>query len=162
VSLLVVVLLLFAGFSEAVGRILPLIARRPVVSRTPVLGLLSAGALIDAAVFALWPVSAGALASLVTASASDAAALVWTPELLAPLLFAAVLAFPLLGPFFHLLLVIGVAAGLSASLATATGLEWWVAAGCVAVAGLGLALAVEGVRRLVITISLRSLPEAVA
>jgi hypothetical protein len=162
VSLGVVVLLLLAGLSEAIGRILPLIARRPVVSRTPVVGLLAAGALIDASVFALWPVSAGALAVLLPASASDPAALAWTPELLAPLLFAAVLAFPLLGPFFHLLLVIGVGAGLSGSLATAAGLDWWVAAACVAVAGLGLALAVEGVRRLVITISVTKVPEAIA
>jgi hypothetical protein len=153
VSVVVVVLLVLAGLSEAVGRILPLVARRPNVSRTPVVRLLTAGALIDGAVFALWPLSAGALAGLVfPASAHDAAALSWTPTLLAPLLFSAILAFPLLGPLLHLLLFVGVGAGLSTSLATATSLDWWVAAGCVAVAGAALGLAVEGVRRLVIRI----------
>lgn len=162
-SFVVVLLLLLAGLSEAVGRILPLIARRPSVSRTPVVGLLTAGAVIDGAVFALWPLTAGALAGLVfPAAAHDAAGLSWTPGLLAPLLFSAVLAFPLLGPLLHLLLFVGVGAGLSGSLATATGLDWWGAAGCVAVAGIALALAVEGVRRLVITISTPRAPAVTA
>ncbi len=162
-SPIVVLLLLVAGLSEAVGRILPLIARRPGVSRAPVVGLLVTGAVVDGAVFALWPLSAGALAGLVVpASVDDAAWLFWTPALLVPLVFSAVLAFPLLGPVLHLLLFVGVGAGLAGSLATAAGLDWWLAAGCVAVAGIALGLAVEGVRRVVIAISLTRAPEATA
>jgi hypothetical protein len=63
-SLVVVLLLLLAGLSEAVGRILPLIARRPGVSRTFVVGLLATGALVDSAVFPLWPLGTWALAVL--------------------------------------------------------------------------------------------------
>jgi hypothetical protein len=157
---LVVVLLLLAGLSEAVGRILPLIARRPGVSRTFVVGLLATGALVDGAVFALWPLSTWALAGLVlTASAHNDTGLMWTPGLLAPLVFAAVLAFPLLGPLLHLLLFVGVGVGLASSLAATTGLDWGVAAGCVAVAGVGLALAVEAVRRLVMTVGTGAIRE---
>ena len=86
---------------------------------------------------------------------ADAAALPWTtglewtPSLVAPLLLAAILAFPLIGPFLHVLLVTGVGAGLAGELAAASGLGWWTAAGCIAVAGLGLAATVEGIRQLV-------------
>jgi hypothetical protein len=149
----VVVLLLFAGLSESAGRILPLVARRSGASRTVAVGLLLAGALVEAAVFALWPLTAWALAGLVLpVPLPGAAAPAWTPGLVAPLMLAAVLAFPLLGPLLHLLLLVGVGAGLAGPLATATGLGWWAAAGCVAVAGVGLGLAVEAVRRLVGTI----------
>ena len=86
----------------------------------------------------------------------------WTPSLVAPLVLAAVLAFPLLGPLLHLLLLVGVGAGLAGPLATATGLGWWGAAGCVAVAGVGLGVAVEAVRRLVVRISAAGAPEAIA
>ncbi|MFF3438433.1 hypothetical protein [Streptosporangium sp. NPDC002721] len=151
----VVVLLLLAGLSEAAGRILPLLARRSCgVPRSVAIRLLLTGALVEGAVFALWPVFAWTLAELlVPATRSGEAALIWTPGRVAPLVLAAVLAFPLLGPLLHLLLVVGVGAGLAAPLAEATGLGWWAAAGCLAVAGAGLAVAVEGVRRLVVRIS---------
>lgn len=75
--------------------------------------------------------------------------LAWTPALVAPLLLAAVLSFPLLGPFLHTLVVGGVGAGLAGPLAAASGLSWWTAAACIAVAGVGLAATVEVVRRLI-------------
>lgn len=158
----VVVLLLFAGLSEAAGRIVPLVSRRPGMSRTFVAGLLLAAGLVEAAVFALWPLTAWTLAELVLSSPPPGTELVWTPSLLVPLVFSAVLAFPLLGPLLHLLLFVGVGAGLAGPLATATGLGWWGAAGCVAVAGAGLGVAVEGVRRLVVRISATRAPEVIA
>jgi hypothetical protein len=149
----VVVLLLFAGLSEAVGRMLPLIARRSGASRTGVVGLLLTGALVEGIVFALWPLTAWTLAELVLpAPPPSTVGPAWTPGLVAPLVLAAVLAFPLLGPLLHLLLLMGVGAGLAGPLAAATGLGWWAAAGCLAIAGAGLAVAVETVRRLVGTI----------
>ncbi|MEV6651931.1 hypothetical protein [Streptomyces sp. NPDC051219] len=157
-----VVLLLFAGVSEAAGRILPLVVRRPGMSRTLVAGLLCAGGLVEGAVFALWPLTAWTLAELVLSSPPAGAGLVWTPELVAPLVLAAVLAFPLLGPLLHLLLFIGVGAGLVSPLAAATELGWWGAAGCVAVAGAGLGVAVEAVRRLVVRISAAEARESIA
>ncbi|MFD4231289.1 hypothetical protein [Streptomyces sp. NPDC058545] len=160
-SSVVVVLLLLAGLSEAVGRILPLVARRPGMSRTFVAGLLLPGGLVEGAVFALWPLTAWTLAELVLSTPSEAG-LVWTPSLVAPLVLSAVLAFPLLGPLLHLLLLVGAGAGLAGPLATATGLGWWGAAGCVAVAGAGLGAAVEAVRRLVVRISAAGAPEAMA
>lgn len=159
-SPVVAILLLFAGLSEAAGRLLPVVARLSGVSRTRVIGLMLAGAVVDGAVFALWPLSAWTLAELVLpTSPSDEAALVWTPGLAAPLLLAAVLAFPLLGPLLHLVLMVGVGAGLAAALATVAGLGWWDAAGCVAIAGIGLAVAVEGVRRLVARLQTTRAPE---
>lgn len=150
----VVVLLLFAGLSESAGRILPLIARRPGVSRSHAILLLLTGATVEGAVFSLWPLTAWTLAELMLSPPlPGVAALTWTPSLVAPLLLAAVLAFPLLGPLLHLLLFVGVGAGLVAPLAATTGMGWWAAAGCVAVAGVGLGSAVEVVRRLVVTIS---------
>ncbi|MFI6293630.1 hypothetical protein ACIBEJ_18715 [Nonomuraea sp. NPDC050790] len=144
----VVVLLVLAGMSEALGRVLPFLARNPGRSWRAVAGLLVAGGLLEAVVFALWPLTAWTLADLVLPT-SPGAVLVWTPELVAPLVLSAVLAFPLLGPLFHLLLLVGVGAGLVGPLATLTGLGWWESAGCVTVAGVGLGLAVEGARRLV-------------
>ncbi|MDG9676244.1 hypothetical protein [Micromonospora sp. DH14] len=159
-SPLVAVLLLFAGLSEAAGRLLPVVARLSGVSPLKVVGLMLAGAVVDGAVFALWPLSAAALAGLVLpTSPSDEVALVWTPGLVAPLLLAAVLAFPLLGPLLHLSLVVGVGAGLTGLLATATGVGWWDAAGCVAVAGVGLGASVEAVRRLVVRLSTTRVPD---
>jgi hypothetical protein len=149
----VVVLLLFAGWSEAAGRILPLAVRRPGMSRTVVAGSLLAAGLVEAAVFALWPLTAWTLAELVLSTPPPGAGLVWTPDLVVPLVLAAVLAFPLLGPLLHLLLLVGVGAGLVGPLVSATGLGWWLAAGCVAVAGAGLGVTVEAVRRLVVRIS---------
>jgi hypothetical protein len=143
----VVVLLLLAGLSEAVGRALPVLASRSGLSRTRVVGLIVAGAVVEAAVLALWPLTAWALAALIPPS-GPAEALVWTPGLVAPLLLAAVLAFPLLGPLLHLALFVGVGATLTTALAPVAGLGWWTAAGCVAVAGVGLGVAVEAVRRL--------------
>lgn len=153
---LVVVLLLLAGLSEAAGRVLPLVIRGPALSRRSVIGLLTAGAVVEGIVFALWPLTAWTLAEL-TQSAGDQ--LEWTAGLVAPLVFAAVLAFPLLGPFLHLLLFIGVGAGLAEALAPATG--WTTAAACVAVAGVGLGAAVELVRRLVVRVTVPKTLEAV-
>jgi hypothetical protein len=159
----VIVLLLIAGLSEAAGRVLPLAARRPGMSRPLVAGLLLAGGLIEAAVIALWPLTAWTLAELVmTGTPPDGSALVWTTGLIAPLVLAAILAFPWLGPLLHLLLLAGVGAGLAGSLAATTDLAWIVAAGCVAVAGVGLALAVDVVRRLVAAILGLGVREAVA
>lgn len=150
---LVAVLLLFAGMSEAAGRILPLVVRRPGMSRRRVAGLLGVGGLVEGTVFALWPLTAWTLAELVLSSPPAGAPLVWTPDLAAPLVLAAVLAFPWLGPFLHLMLFVGVGAGLVRPLVEATGMGWWSAAGCVAVAGAGLGVAVEAVRRLVVRLS---------
>jgi hypothetical protein len=158
----VVVLLLLAGLSEAVGRILPLVARRPGMSRTFVAGLLLPGGIVEGAVFALWPLTAWTLAELVRSPAPASGELEWTPGLLAPLLLAAVLAFPWLGPALHMLLLVGVGAELAGPLATASGLGWWAAAGCVAVSGVGLGLSVEAVRRLVVKVSAIKAPEPVA
>lgn len=149
----VFVLLLFAGLSEAAGRILPLLARRPGMPRSLVAGSLLFAGLVEAAVFALWPLTAWTLAEFVVSSPPPGDGLEWTAGLVAPLLLSAVLAFPLLGPLLHLLLFVGVGAGLADPLAEVSGLGWWGAAGCVAVAGAGLGIAVEAVRRLVVRIS---------
>ncbi|MGW1713474.1 hypothetical protein [Streptomyces sp. NPDC002156] len=155
----VIVLLLFAGLSEAAGRILPLVSRRPGMSRTFVAGLLVAAGLVEATVFALWPLTAWTLAELVLSTPPPGTGLEWTPSLVAPLVLSAVLAFPLLGPFLHLVVFVGVGAGLVEPLAAATGLGWWSAAGCVTVAGAGLGVTVEGVRRLVVRVSATRPPE---
>ncbi|MEU4679720.1 hypothetical protein [Micromonospora sp. NPDC023737] len=159
-SPVVVILLLFGGLSEAAGRLLPVVARLSGASRARVVGLMLAGAVVDGAVFALWPVSAWTLAEFaLSTSASDDGALAWTPGLAAPLLLAAILAFPLLGPLLHLVLMVGVGAGLATALARLPGLGWWDAAGCVALAGFALGVAVEGVRRLVVRLNTRRAPE---
>ncbi|MFJ9801689.1 hypothetical protein [Streptomyces wuyuanensis] len=159
---LVVALLLFAGVSEAAGRILPLAVRRPGMSRTLVAGSLVAGGLVEGAVLALWPSAAWTLAELLLSAPPPGAGLVWTPGLVAPLVLAAVLAFPLLGPFLHLLLFVGVGAQLASRLAMETGLGWWSAAGCVALAGTGLGVTVEAVRRVVVRISATEARESIA
>lgn len=159
----VIVLVLVAGLSEAAGRVLPLVSRRPGMSRPLVAGLLLVGALIEATVIALWPLTAWTLAELIhPAARSDSSGLVWTPGLLAPLVLGAILAFPWLGPLLHLLLLVAVGAGLAGSLAEASGLGWGIAAGCVAAAGVGLALAVDLVRRLVAAILASGAREAIA
>jgi len=155
----VAVLLLIAGLSEAAGRLLPVVSRRPGISRRFVVGLLLAGAFVEGAVFGLWPLTAWTIAGQVTGAGSGAVGLAWTPGMVAPLVLTAVLAFPLLGPMLHLLLLMGVGAGLVSLLAVATGLGWTVAAGCVAVAGAGLAVVVAAVRRLVATIIATGVPE---
>ncbi|MEU4091690.1 hypothetical protein [Streptomyces sp. NPDC026673] len=161
-SPIVVVLLMFAGVSEAAGRIVPMAAQRPGMSRTAVAGLLLTGGLVEGTVFALWPLTTWTLAELVLSAPPAGAQLVWTPGLAAPLLLAGVLAFPWLGPLLHLVLFLGVGAGLAGPLATATGLGWWAAAGCVALAGTGLGLAVEAIRRLVVRLSATEVREAIA
>ncbi|MEU0945424.1 hypothetical protein ABZ379_21920 [Streptomyces canus] len=158
----VVVLLLFAGLSEAAGRVLPLAARRPGMPRTLVAALLLPAGLVEGVVFALWPLTAWTVAESVLSSPSPGTGLVWTPSTVAPLVLAAVLAFPLLGPLLHFLLFVGVGIGLVGPLTAASGLGWWSAAGCVAVAGTGLGLAVETVRRLVVRISAAEAQESIA
>jgi hypothetical protein len=142
-------MLFLTGLSEAAGRLLPLVARRPEMSRGLLVGLLLTGAVVEGAVFGLWPLTASSIAAEAPGARHGPGAVTWTPSLLAPLLLAAVLAFPLLGPLFHLVLLAGVAAGLVSPLATAAALHWMVAAGCVTIAGVGLAAVVAGVRRLV-------------
>ncbi|MEV0308529.1 hypothetical protein [Nonomuraea fuscirosea] len=136
------------------GTLTPLGPSRSGTSRPGAVLLLLTGAVVEGSVFALWPLTASALAGLTQPAPPPATTtLTWTPALAAPLLLAAVLAFPLLGPLLHLLLFAAVGASLVAPLAALTDLGWWTAAGCVAVAGVGLGLAVEAVRRLVAWIS---------
>jgi hypothetical protein len=169
-STTVVVLLVLAGLSESAGRVLPLVARRPNLSAGLVAGLMVTGTLVEGTVIALWPLAAWTVADLVqpvlapdATPPPDTTGLAWTPALVAPLLLAAVLAFPLLGPFLHVLLVAGVGVGLAGPLAAAAGLGWWTAAGCIAVAGGGLAATVEVVRRLIARIIAGAQePEAIA
>lgn len=155
-SMTVVVLLVLAGLSESAGRVLPLVARRPNLSPPLMAGLMVTGTVVEGTVIALWPLAAWTVADLVqpilapdAALLPDTAGLTWTPALVAPLLLAAILAFPLLGPLLHILLVAGVGAGLAGPLAAASGLGWWTAAGCIAVAGVGLSATVEVIRRLI-------------
>ncbi|MFE5396157.1 hypothetical protein ACFQ9U_16565 [Streptomyces sp. NPDC056568] len=152
-SSVVVALLVLAGLSEALGRVMPVAVGRSGVPRRRIVRLLLAGAVVEGAVFALWPLTAWTLAELLLSSPPPGGGLEWTPGLLIPLALSAVLAFPLLGPLLHLLLFVGVGAGLTGPLAVETGLGWWTAAGCVAVAGVLLGVTVEGVRRLVVRIS---------
>jgi len=169
-STTVVVLLVLAGLSESAGRVLPLVARRPKLSLQLMAGLMVTGTVVEGTMIALWPLAAWTVANLVqpvvapdAAPLTGTAGLFWTPALIAPLLLTAVLAFPLLGPFLHVLLVAGVGAGLAGPLAAASGLGWWTAAGCIAIAGVGLAAAVEAIRRLIATIVAGARePEAIA
>lgn len=152
-------LLFVAGLSEAAGRLLPLVARRHEVSKRLLLGLLVAGALVEGAVFGLWPLTASTIAGQAPGAGNRVGGLAWTPALIAPLVLAGVLAFPLLGPMLHLVLLLGVGASLVDPLAAATGLEWGSAATCVALAGVGLASVVAAVRRLVATLIAAGIPE---
>ena len=148
-STTVVALLVLAGLSETVGRVLPIMARRPQVSRRLAAGLVVTGTAVEGTVIALWPLAAWTVAGLAFPALSSTSEPAWTPALVAPLLLAAVLAFPLLGPLLHFLLVVGVGWGLADLLTATTGLGWWVAAGCVAIAGIGLGATVDVVRRLI-------------
>lgn len=155
-STTVVVLLVLAGLSESAGRVLPLVARRPKLSPQILAGMMITGTVVEGTLVALWPLVAWIASDLVQPIIAPEAArlpgttgLAWTPALVAPLLLAAVLAFPLLGPLLHILLVAGVGAGLAGPLAGASGLGWWPAAGCIAIAWLGLAVTFEVIRRLV-------------
>ncbi|WP_040569103.1 hypothetical protein [Microbacterium yannicii] len=150
----VVALLILAGLSESAGRILPLLSRRASSSRAeipkPILfSLLLTGAAIDATVFALWPICASLLAPLFGAPATGPAPVNWTVDLIAPLVVAAIISFPLIGPFLHGLLIFGVGLGLLDQLIDATGMPWPAAAGCIAIAGIGLAAFVGLLRVLV-------------
>ncbi|MFI9265384.1 hypothetical protein ACIG5C_13570 [Streptomyces werraensis] len=148
-SAVVVALVLLAGLSEAAGRILPLVARRPRVSPPVVAGLLLTGTAVESAVVALWPLTAFTLAGLLPDATASGAAPGWTAGEVAPMLLGAVIAFPLLGPALHLMLLTGVGAQLVGPVAATSGVGGWTAAACVAAAGVGLAAAVEAVRRLV-------------
>lgn len=155
-STTVLVLLFLVGLSESAGRVLPLVAFRPKLSPQVVVGLMVTGAVVEGTVVALWPLAAWIVSDLVQqivppgeAGLSGTAGLAWTPALVAPLLLAAVLAFPLLGPSLHILLVAGVGAGLAGPLAGASGLDWWPAAGCIAIARVWLAVTFEVIRRLI-------------
>ena len=126
-STTVIVLLVFAGLSESAGRVLPLVARRSKLSPRLLAGLMVTGTAVEGTMIALWPLAAWTLADLVQPVVTPDAAplpgtsgLAWTPALVAPLLLAAVLAFPLLGPFLHILLLAGVGAGLVGPLAAAS------------------------------------------
>lgn len=153
----VIVILLIAGLSEALGRVLPAVARRRASSRAIVLGLLLTGAVVEGAALAMWPLVAWTLAELLLVHApANGTAPGWTPGTAAPLMLAAILAFPLLGPLLHLLLFAGVGAALAGPLAAATGLGWWSAAGCVALAGFGLAGAIALIRRSVVALAVTS------
>jgi hypothetical protein len=141
---MVAVLLLLAGLSEAVGRLLPVVSRRPGASERFVIISLATGALVEAAVFTSWPWVSEMLAARL--AGGDDVTIEWTPSMVAPLLLTAVLAFPLLGPFLHTLLVTGVGIGLAQLLHAASDLGWWPALMCVAAAGIGLTLAVTTIR----------------
>ena len=144
----VVSVLLLAGLSESVGRILPLVARRRPTSRAGVVTLLVAGTGVEALGFTLWPLAAWSLAGLVLEQ-GPAGPPFWTAATAAPLVLAAVLAFPFLGPLLHLGVLIAAGAGLAGQLASASGVSEWTAAAFVAVAATVLAGTVEAVRRAV-------------
>lgn len=150
----VMALLILAGLSESAGRILPLLSRRASSSRAeipkPILfGLLLTGAVIDGFVFALWPVCASLIAPYLGAAATATPAVSWTESLVAPLVVAAIIAFPLIGPLVHGLLIFGVGLGLLDQLLDSTGMSWPAGAACITVAGVGLAASVGLVRMLV-------------
>ncbi|MDQ4110686.1 MAG: hypothetical protein M3306_06240 [Actinomycetota bacterium] len=153
----VLVIVVLSGLSEAAGRVLPLVARRGHVSKPAIAGLLATGTVVESGVIALWPVVTWALAHLLPEAPQESAGvLTWTPASVAPLLLAGVLAFPLLGPGLHLLLLTGVGAGLTGSLSAATGSDLWLSAVCVIGAGVGLAASVESVRRAVSRVGTRA------
>jgi hypothetical protein len=150
-SILVTALLVLAGLSEAAGRVLPIAARRPGLSRRLLASLVAAGALVEATVIGLWPVAARAIADLASSDGAPVG-LKWTPELLVPLVLAAVIAFPLLGPLLHAILVVGVGIRLAGRLSAEGDLPWVSAVLYVAAGGLVVAAAVWGVRCLVATL----------
>jgi hypothetical protein len=104
--------------------VLPLVARRPKLSAPLVAGLMMTGAVVEGTMIALWPLAACTVAELLqpvvapdVAPLPDTTGLTWTPALVAPMVLAAVVAFPLRG------------AGLAGPFAMASGLGWWTAAG---------------------------------
>lgn len=139
----VAVLLLLAGLSEAVGRLLPVVSRRPGASAWFVVVSLLTGALVEAAVFTSWPWVSELLAARL---GGGEVAIEWTSRMVAPLLLTAILAFPLIGPFLHALLITGVGIRLAQVLHAESDIGWWPALMCVAVAGIGLTGAVTAIR----------------
>jgi hypothetical protein len=137
-----------AGLSETAGRLVPLLARRHrAASHTAVLALLLTGTVVQALVFAAWPLVAARATGLVTGG--PAATATWTAGSAAPLLLCAILAFPLLGPALHVV-VLGVAGiDLAGQIAATTGVAWWPALAGVAATGVMLALLLGGIRRAV-------------
>jgi hypothetical protein len=144
------VLVVLAGLSETVGRIVPLVARRHHATRATVIRLLAGGTVIQALLFAAWPLLAWTLAGLIHLGpvGGSLAAPGWTAGSAAPLLFCAVFAFPLLGPALHVVVLALAGLALSEQLA-AGGSDWWPAVGCVAAAAVLLALVLGGIRRAV-------------
>ncbi|MFI2703538.1 hypothetical protein [Cellulosimicrobium composti] len=140
----VLALVALAGLSEAAGRVLPVVARRSRASGPLVAALMLTGTVVEAVVIVAWPAAAVAVAR--ATGAAPGVTLGWTAATVAPLVLAAVLALPLVGPFLHATLLVAVGAAMAGRLADAAGAGWWAAAACVAVAGLGLAAAVEVVR----------------
>lgn len=158
----VIVLLLLAGLSEAAGRVVPLIARRPDCPRTMTTGVLLVDALVEASAIALWPLATWAFVEQAMPTSPSSSGLVWTPGLLAPLLLAGVLALPMLGPTLHFILFAAVGVGLASALSATSDVAWWPAAGCVATAGVSLACAVALLRRLGATILATAAPDPTA
>jgi hypothetical protein len=162
----IILLLLLAGLSEAAGRVVPLIARRPDCSRTLTAGVLLVDASVEASAIALWPLVTGAFVAhpmpTSLSSSLPSSGLGWTPGLLAPLLLAGVLALPMLGPLLHFVLFVGVGVGLADALSAAGDVAWWSAAGCVATGGVTLACTVALLRRLGATILATAVPDAAA
>jgi hypothetical protein len=156
----VIVLLLLAGLSEAAGRVVPLIARRPDCPRRLTAGVLLVDASVEASAIALWPLAATAFVDQALPTSQSASGLVWTPGLLAPLLLAGVLALPMLGPLLHFMLFVGVGVGLAGTLSAAGNVAWLPAAGCVATAGISLACAVALLRRLGAAVLATAIPAA--
>ncbi len=142
-------LLLLAGLSETAGRIVPLVVRRHHASRGSVIRLVLAGTVVEAMVFALWPLTGWVLAGLVVHRSPYGVAPVWTTGSVAPLLLAGTLAFPLLGPALHVVVLAVAGTALTGDLAVAANLDRWPALACVACSGLFLAVLVGAVRRAV-------------
>ena len=141
------VLLVLVGLSETVGRIVPLVVRRHRASRASVVRLVVAGTVVEALVFALWPLTAWTLAGLVLDRVPHGGAPTWTVGSLAPLLLTGILAFPLLGPALHLFVLALAGMALAGDLAAETGLGWWSALAAVGVAALVLTGLLRAVRR---------------
>jgi hypothetical protein len=140
-------LLVVAGLSETAGRIVPLVVRRHHASRASVIRLLLAGTVVEAMVFALWPLVGWILAESVRDGPPYGAAPTWTTGSAAPLLLTGTLAFPLLGPALHFVVLVLAGTALAGDLAAASRLDWWSALACVACSGVVLAVLVGCVRR---------------
>jgi hypothetical protein len=143
-SVATMLLLLGAGFSETAGRILPIVARRPTTSSSALVTLFVSGTVVEAVGFAVWPALAGVLLAAAGHPVGDTT---WPAGVLVVLLFAALLAFPFLGPALHLLVALIAGVGLTDHLASGT--SWAAPATAVAVAGVTLWLATVGLRALI-------------